>query len=68
MITPKESVQKMKPYSGPGEGRMGNLRLDFNENLLGASPKVIEAIGKITREEYGCYPNIKTSIKRSPNF
>ncbi len=56
MIAPKESVRKMKPYSGPGEGRMGTMRLDFNENLLGASPKVAEAIAKVTREEYGCYP------------
>ena len=39
MLTPKESIQEMEPYSGPGVGRMDSLRLDFNENLLGASPK-----------------------------
>jgi histidinol-phosphate aminotransferase len=56
MLTPKESIQNMEPYADPGEGRMDALRLDFNENLLGASPKVLEALGKISREEYGCYP------------
>ncbi len=56
MLTPKESIQNMEPYADPGVGRMGALRLDFNENLLGASPKVLEALGKISREEYGCYP------------
>ena len=56
MLTPKESIQKMESYADPGVGRMDALRLDFNENLLGASPKVLEALGNISREEYGCYP------------
>jgi histidinol-phosphate aminotransferase len=56
MLTPKESVQKMEAYADPGVGRMDALRLDFNENLLGASPKVLEALAKISREEYACYP------------
>lgn len=55
-LLPKESIQRMAAYVPPMEGRMGNLRLDFNENLWGASPAVIEAIGKITQEECGCYP------------
>jgi histidinol-phosphate aminotransferase len=68
MLTPKETVQKMAPYSGPGEGRMKALRLDFNENLLGASPKVMEAMGKISREECGCYPEYADLNKALSQF
>ena len=49
MITPKDSIQKIFPYSDPSVGRMDFLRLDFNENVLGPSPKVLEALGKISR-------------------
>jgi histidinol-phosphate aminotransferase len=32
----------MAPYSPPTGGRAGKLRLDFNENTVGCSPRVIE--------------------------
>jgi histidinol-phosphate aminotransferase len=32
----------MAPYSPPTAGRDGKLRLDFNENTVGCSPRVIE--------------------------
>ncbi len=32
------------------------LRLDFNENTLGPSPKVVEAIRALTPEDYATYP------------
>ncbi len=68
MLTPKESIQKMEAYSGPGEGRMDTLRLDFNENLMGASPKVIEALRNISREECGCYPEYADLNKALSQF
>ncbi len=68
MLIPKESIQKMEPYSGPGKGRMDALRLDFNENLLGASPKVIEALGTISREACGCYPEYADLNKALSQF
>jgi histidinol-phosphate aminotransferase len=41
-IRPREAVRKMAPYSPPTAGRSGKLRLDFNENTVGCSPKVVE--------------------------
>src|SRR5215471_8984924 len=41
---PREAVLKMAPYSPPTAGRAGKLRLDFNENTVGCSPKVIAAL------------------------
>ncbi len=41
-IRPREAVLQMAPYSPPTAGRAGKLRLDFNENTVGCSPRVIE--------------------------
>ena len=43
-IKPRPAVQAMAPYSPPTAGRLGKLRLDFNENTVGCSPRVIEAL------------------------
>ncbi|MGA2742482.1 MAG: aminotransferase class I/II-fold pyridoxal phosphate-dependent enzyme [Bryobacteraceae bacterium] len=42
VIRPRQAVLKMAPYSPPTAGRAGKLRLDFNENTVGCSPRVIE--------------------------
>jgi histidinol-phosphate aminotransferase len=41
-LRPREAVLRMAPYSPPTAGRAGKLRLDFNENTVGCSPRVIE--------------------------
>ena len=41
ILRPREAVLKMAPYSPPTAGREGKLRLDFNENTVGCSPRVI---------------------------
>jgi histidinol-phosphate aminotransferase len=47
----------MAPYKPPAEGRAGKLRLDFNENTVGASPRVVEAISRaLTAESLTLYP------------
>jgi histidinol-phosphate aminotransferase len=43
-VRPRPSVVAMAPYSPPTAGRSGKLRLDFNENTVGCSPRVIEAL------------------------
>jgi histidinol-phosphate aminotransferase len=43
-IQPRPAVQAMHSYSPPTSGRAGKLRLDFNENTVGCSPRVIEAL------------------------
>ena len=47
----------MAPYSPPTAGRAGKLRLDFNENTVGASPKVIEYLREhLTEDGLAVYP------------
>lgn len=41
-LRPRKAVLDMAPYSPPTSGRAGKLRLDFNENTVGASPRVVE--------------------------
>jgi histidinol-phosphate aminotransferase len=43
-IKPRPAVLSMAPYSPPTGGRAGKLRLDFNENTVGCSPRVIAAL------------------------
>ena len=52
----KKAVMTMKPYNPPTESRRGKLRLDFNENTLGPSLNVLEAIKNASNEEYCVYP------------
>lgn len=68
MLKPKPSIEKMDPYITPGEGRMDALRLDFNENLFGPSPKVLEALRNIAREAYGFYPEYGQLVSALSNF
>jgi len=56
MINARKAVEEMETYSPPLEGRRGLLRLDFNENTVGCSLRVLEAINNIKEEEIASYP------------
>ena len=43
-LTPRRAVLDMAPYHPPTGGRRSKLRLDFNENTVGAPPHVIDFI------------------------
>ena len=53
---PREEIINMQSYSAPLENRRNLLRLDFNENTLGPSQSVYEAIKKIKLDEISIYP------------
>ncbi len=57
MPRPRQSVLDMAPYSPPSAGRAGKLRLDFNENTVGCSPRVLEFLKRsVTEERLAVYP------------
>src|SRR5258708_32461054 len=66
VLQPREAVLKMAAYNPPTGGRAGKLRLDFNENTVGASPKVIEYLREHLTEAglsiYPEYTNIKSQL------
>lgn len=47
-LQPNLAVINMRPYSPPSQGRSDKMRLDFNENTVGCSPQVIDAIRRLT--------------------
>ena len=44
---PREAIVRMAPYHPPTSGRRGKLRLDFNENTVGCSPRVAALLKRI---------------------
>ena len=55
MLEARESVRNLPTYHPPLGGREG-LRLDFNENTVGCSPRVLARLREITAEEIARYP------------
>lgn len=52
----KYTARYKSKYDCISEGRKGKLRLDFNENTIGCSPKAIAAIKNICAEDLAAYP------------
>lgn len=63
MPEPRASVVAMAPYHPPTGNRGDKLRLDFNENTVGCSPRVIEALrAGISASGLTVYPDY-TSVR-----
>lgn len=56
MVKPKKAIMGMNEYNPPTSNREDYLRLDFNENTVGCSPKVIETLKKIKPGNLSVYP------------
>lgn len=62
MLKPRQAILDMAPYSPPSSGREGKLRLDFNENTVGCSPRVLAAlIEKLSTEQLAVYPEYEAT-------
>src|SRR5215472_13742978 len=55
MLSPKKQVLDVPEYHPPLAGRRG-LRLDFNENTIGCSPRVLTRLRMLTAEDLARYP------------
>lgn len=55
MLEARAAVRTLPTYHPPLGGREG-LRLDFNENTVGCSPRVLARLRKLTSEELARYP------------
>ena len=73
-MKPRDAVLRMRPYSPPSAGREGHLRLDFNENTVGCSPRVLRQLRRhLSRERLATYPEyesargrLATAFERAP--
>src|SRR5437764_2202529 len=55
MLKARESIRTLKGYHPPLGDREG-LRLDFNENTVGCSPRVLDRLRTLTGEDIARYP------------
>jgi histidinol-phosphate aminotransferase len=72
VLKPRAAVYNVKAYHPPLGDRTG-LRLDFNENTVGCSPRVLQRLQKITAEDLARYPErapveklVSTHLKLQP--
>src|SRR6185437_9523097 len=56
MLNPRGAVHGLKEYHPPLGNREG-LRLDFNENTVGCSPRVLQKLREITADQLARYPD-----------
>ena len=60
----RRAVLRMGPYVPPQENRLGNLRLDFNENTIGCSPAVTRALRGLSPQQVAMYPEYIRATSR----
>lgn len=61
---PREAVLRMAPYHPPTGGRRSKLRLDFNENTVGAPPHVLDFIKRyLTAADLSIYPEYDHALE-----
>ncbi|MBV8830846.1 MAG: histidinol-phosphate transaminase [Acidobacteriaceae bacterium] len=63
-LTPRAAVLRMDPYHPPSGGRRNKLRLDFNENTIGAPPHVLDFIRRyLTASDLSMYPEYDHALE-----
>ncbi len=64
----RTAILKRKTYEAPAEGRAGKIRLDFNENTAGCGPAVLDALAKITPQQFAMYPEYQIPTARIARY
>ena len=67
MLSARKAVQTMASYHPPLAGRNG-LRLDFNENTVGCSPRVLDRLRHLRPEDLAKYPEREPVEARVAEF
>jgi histidinol-phosphate aminotransferase len=63
-LIPRKAVLEMAPYHPPSGSRRNKLRLDFNENTVGASPHVLDFIKRyLTASDLSIYPEYDHALE-----
>ena len=63
-LKPRDAVLQMAAYHPPSSGRRNKLRLDFNENTVGAPPLVLDFIKRyLTAADLSMYPEYENALE-----
>jgi histidinol-phosphate aminotransferase len=63
-LKPRSAILRMDPYRPPSSGRGGKVRLDFNENTVGCSPRVLKRLRKMAAEALAVYPEYQEALPK----
>lgn len=67
MLKARAAVQRLQMYHPPLAGRQG-LRLDFNENTVGCSPRVLARMRALDAESLARYPDREPVEREASRF
>ena len=67
MLEARRSVQNLKQYRPPLAGRQG-IRLDFNENTVGPSPRVLQKLRQMSADDLSRYPEREPAERIAASF
>ncbi|MBV9301326.1 MAG: histidinol-phosphate transaminase [Acidobacteriaceae bacterium] len=68
-LIPRAAVLRMDPYHPPTGGRRNKLRLDFNENLVGSSPRVLDLLQRyVTAADLAIYPEYDHALEELATY
>ena len=67
-LKPRAAIESMDPYRPPSSGRGGKLRLDFNENTIGCSPRVRQAMRTLAADDLAVYPEYREALPRFASY
>lgn len=67
MLSARAAVRRLPAYHPPLAGRAG-LRLDFNENTIGCSPRVLDRLRSLSGEDLARYPEREPVEARVAEF
>jgi histidinol-phosphate aminotransferase len=66
---PRRAIEQMAAYVPPTGNRIGKLRLDFNENTVGCSPRVAAALERLATKEFlSTYPEYQEARRKVGKF
>jgi histidinol-phosphate aminotransferase len=69
MLRPRKSYARLNKYRPPLEGRVGKMRLDFNENTVGCAPAVVRALRRaLTCDRLATYPEYEEARAKLAHF
>jgi histidinol-phosphate aminotransferase len=64
----RQAILNRRTYEAPAEGRLGKIRLDFNENTGGCSKAVLRALARLTPQQIAMYPEYEKCSARLAQY
>jgi histidinol-phosphate aminotransferase len=64
----RKAILLRRTYEAPAEGRVGKIRLDFNENTSGCCPAARKALARLTAKQIATYPEYEVPTRKLARY